>query len=476
MLFNSLTFFIFFAVVFLLYLALPHRGQNRMLLAASYLFYGAWDWRFLFLLMFSCTMDFLFAREIGKNPAPRARKGWVSASIGLNLGILGFFKYFNFFVDSFAALLEALGLHASMPVLRIVLPVGISFYSFQSMSYTIDVYRGVLAPARRWSDFALYLAFFPQLVAGPIERATNLLPQVQQPRTVSDYGISHGAFLILWGLFQKVVIADNICRMADAAFNHPSAQALSALLGVYAFAIQIYCDFSGYSNIARGIAMMLGFRLMLNFRNPYFAANPSDFWRRWHISLSTWLRDYLYIPLGGNRHGPARTQRNLMLTMLLGGLWHGAAWTYVAWGFYHGILLVGHRWFEKIIKPMGGLNRFLAGWVGRTLGIVLFFHLICISWLLFRADTIAQAGAMLHTLLTGWATMPTEFSILSQLFTLAFYGLPLFAMEIWQYRSGDPLVALKAPRLVRALLYLALFYGIVIFGENNAQSFIYFQF
>ena len=476
MLFNSLTFFIFFVVVFLLYLALPHRAQNRMLLAASYLFYGAWDWRFLFLLMFTTTTDFLFARAIGKSPSLRARKGWVAASIGIDLGILGFFKYFNFFADSLAALLEGVGLHASLPLLRIVLPVGISFYTFQSMSYTIDVYRGVLAPARRWSDFALFVAFFPQLVAGPIERATNLLPQVQQPRTVSDYGIGHGAFLILWGLFQKVFIADNLCRVADAAFANPPEQALLVLLGIYAFAIQIYCDFSGYSNMARGLAMMLGFRLMLNFRNPYFAVNPGDFWKRWHISLSTWLRDYLYIPLGGNRQGSVRTQRNLMLTMLLGGLWHGAAWTFIAWGFFHGLLLVGHRLFEQIGGEKPFLPHGLSGKGWKVLKMAIFFHLICISWLLFRADTIAQAGAMLHTLLTGWARMPEESVLLSQLFKLAFYGLPLLSLEIWQYRSGDPLVALKAPRIVRALLYLALFYGIVIFGESHAQSFIYFQF
>ena len=469
MLFNSLTFFLFFGVVFLLYLVLPHRGQNRLLLAASYLFYGAWDWRFLFLLMFTTTTDFLFARAIGASDSPRTRKGWVGASVVLDLGILGFFKYFNFFVDSFAALLEGLGLHSSLPVLRIVLPVGISFYTFQSMSYTIDVYRGVLPPARRWSDFALYVAFFPQLVAGPIERATNLLPQVQQPRTVSDYGLGHGAFLILWGLFQKVVIADNLCRLADAAFTRPPESALAVLLGIYAFALQIYCDFAGYSNIARGVAMMLGFRLMLNFRNPYFATNPSDFWKRWHISLSTWLRDYLYIPLGGNRGGAARTRRNLMLTMLLGGLWHGAAWTFVAWGLFHGLLLTLHRGLAKVLPPLAG-----RGW--KFLKIAVFFHLICISWLLFRADTFRQAFELLRVLLTGWRHLPALSTMLSSAGTLAFYGLPLGIMEIWQYKSGDPLVALKAPRPVRALLYLALFYGIVIFGESHAQSFIYFQF
>lgn len=476
MLFNSLTFFIFFTAVFLLYLALPHRGQNRLLLAASYFFYGAWDWRFLGLLIFSSTMDFLIALAIGRSASPRARKGWVAGSLIMNLGILSFFKYFNFFADSFAVLLETLGFHASLPILRIILPVGISFYSFQSLSYTLDVYRGVLPPTRRWSNFALYVAFFPQLVAGPIERATNLLPQIQQPRAVSDYGISHGTFLILWGLFQKAVIADNICRVADAAFTHPSGQALTVLLGVYAFALQIYCDFAGYSNIARGVAMMLGFRLMLNFRNPYLATNPREFWQRWHISLSTWLRDYLYIPLGGNRGGTLLTQRNLMLTMLLGGLWHGAAWTFVAWGFFHGLLLIVHRWWSGFHSPIARLCQGQTGRVVRFLKTVFFFHLICLSWLLFRADSIREAGHMLRTLLIGWGQIPTWSTLHISLFTLAFYGLPVLAMDLWQHRSGDPLVALKAPRPARVLLYLALIYGIVIFGETHAQSFIYFQF
>ena len=475
MLFNSLTFFIFFAVVYLLYLGLPHRGQNRLLLAASCLFYGAWDWRFLFLLLFSATLDFFLAQAVARSASPRTRRGWVAASVVLNLALLGFFKYFNFFADNLAALLQLLGFQASPHALRIVLPVGLSFYTFQSMSYIIDVYRGVLPPAKSWPEYALFVAFFPQLVAGPISRATSLLPQVQRPRVISDYGVSHGAYLILWGLFQKVVIADNICRLADTVFAQPPAEALTTLLGVYAFAIQIYCDFAGYSNIARGLAMLLGFQLMLNFRNPYFAADPSDFWRRWHISLSTWLRDYLYIPLGGNRGGPGRTQRNLMLTMLLGGLWHGAAWTYVAWGAFHGLLLIGHRLLVKLTGP-AAVPRNLPGRLWQGAKIFVFFHLICISWLLFRADTLAQAGGLLRILLTGWSAWPTSPVLFTGLSILAFYGLPLLLMEIWQFSSGDPLVALKAPRPVRALLYLVLFYGIVIFGETHAQSFIYFQF
>lgn len=475
MLFNSLQFFIFFAIVFALYLALPHRWQNRMLLLASYLFYGAWDWRFLLLLILSTTVDFYFALALGPSRTPKARRFWVVASVVVNLTFLGFFKYYNFFIDSLAALLHTAGWDVSMPALRIVLPVGISFYTFQAMSYMIDVYRGILPPARRWSDYALFVAFFPHMVAGPIMRPTSLLPQVQQPRVISDYGISHGAYLILWGLFQKVVVADNLCRLADATFQSPPANALLVLLGIYAFALQIYCDFAGYSSMARGLALMMGFRLMLNFRNPYFASNPGDFWKRWHISLSTWLRDYLYIPLGGNRHGELRTCRNLMLTMLLGGLWHGAAWPFVLWGGYHGLLLIAHR---VTVRCLPGPIPFRHAWIGRgwrALKIVFFFHLICISWLLFRAGTGAQAGQMLHSLLTCWAWPPLK-AALPMLTALAFYGAPLLLIEAWQYKSGDPLVIMKAPRAVRALVYLLLFYSLAVFGESHAQSFIYFQF
>lgn len=475
MLFNSFSFFIFFVGVFFAYIVLPHRWQNRMLLVTSYIFYGSWDWRFLSLLFFSTTLDYFFALKIGRSDRPGHRRNWMMASLIVNLSILGFFKYFNFFAGSFAALMQKAGLEVSPLVLNVVLPVGISFYTFQALSYTIDVYRGILKPADRWSDFALYVAFFPQLVAGPIERATNLLPQVQHPRTVSDYGIGHGAFLILWGLFQKVVIADNISGVADEVFASNPGNGAMVLVGVYAFALQIYCDFSGYSNMARGLALMLGFRLMLNFKNPYLASDPSDFWRRWHISLSTWLRDYLYIGLGGNRKGTLLTYRNLLLTMVLGGLWHGAAWTFIVWGIYHGLLLVVHRFWKTLVSIPAMLSHPWAAKSWRATKIILFFHLICLGWLFFRATSMTQVAEMLSLIGTHFA--PQDVLLLSQkALLLVYFGVPLLLMELWQYRSGDPLVVIKAPRPMRVLVYVALVYGIVIFAKDNAQSFIYFQF
>ncbi len=474
MLFNSLQFLVFFVIVYAFYLLLPHRWQNRMLLLASYIFYGSWDVRFLALLIFSTTADYFFALRIDSAACPAGRRKWVTASLVLNLCILFFFKYFNFFVDSFDILARKFGIHIPLRMLNVVLPVGISFYTFQALSYTIDVYRGILRPTGRWSEFALYVAFFPQLVAGPIERATNLLPQVQNPRTVSDYGISHGAYLILWGIFQKVVIADNVSVVADSVFGNRPDSGLLVLVGIYAFAVQIYCDFAGYSNIARGLAFMLGFRLVLNFRNPYFAENPRDFWQRWHISLSSWLRDYLYIALGGNRGNAGFVCRNLMLTMLLGGLWHGAAWTFIVWGFYHGVLLILHRFFKDTFRlPVPVMPS--AAKLCRILKIVFFFHLICLSWLFFRSSSMTQVFDMLSVAVNQlW---PADISAAAanglQLF---YYALPLAVMEIWQYREGDPLVVLKAPRPVRVLVYMALFYGIIIFARDNAQSFIYFQF
>lgn len=470
MLFNSLEFAAFFAAVYAAYLLLPHRAQNRLLLFASYFFYGCWDWRFLSLIALSTAVDFAVARKIHASSSPSARKRLLAASLAVNLGVLGFFKYFDFFVGSAEALLSSLGFEPGLFRLRVVLPVGISFYTFQSMSYSIDVYRRQLAPARNFFDYALFVSLFTQLVAGPIERASHLLGQIASPRTVSWPKIRAGAWLFFWGLFKKTVVGDNVAVLADQAFSGAAGgSAASVLLGVYAFALQIYCDFSAYSDMARGLGMLMGFDISVNFRNPYFALDPSDFWRRWHVSLSSWLRDYLYVPLGGNRKGPRRTYLNLMLTMVLGGLWHGAAWTFVAWGLYHGLLLVAHRWIEKILPPLAG-----RGW--KLLKIAVFFHLICISWLLFRADTFRQAGDLLLALLTGWSALPPLAVWRPAAFALAFYGLPLLAMEIWQYKSGDPLVALKAPRAVRALLYLALFYGLAIFGETHAQSFIYFQF
>ncbi|HOU36689.1 MAG TPA: MBOAT family O-acyltransferase, partial [Candidatus Omnitrophota bacterium] len=351
MVFNSFAFLVFFVIVFSLYLALDHKRQNIMLFAASYVFYAWWDWRFLFLLAASTVIDYFCGLKIHGSRDVRERRFFLWCSIAANLGILGFFKYYNFFVSSLQSLLIRCGISIEPPMLHIILPLGISFYTFQTMSYTIDVFRGNIAPTRKFVDFALFVSFFPQLVAGPIERASHLLPQVSAPRTLTLEKFAQGCYLIFWGLFQKMFIADNLAKIVDPVFAARAPyQGGMVLIALYAFAFQIYCDFSGYSNIARGLGKCMGFDIMINFDLPYFSSNPRQFWQRWHISLSRWLKDYLYIPLGGNRKGGLMTYRNLGLTMLLGGLWHGASWTFVVWGLYHGVLLVIHRATEPFLK------------------------------------------------------------------------------------------------------------------------------
>src|SRR3989338_2546534 len=312
MVFNSLQFAIFFVVVYSLYLVLDHRAQNQMLLVASYIFYGAWDWRFLGLLFVTTLIDYLVALKIHATQDTGKRKFLLLISLISNLAILGFFKYFNFFTSSLHELLSVFGMPLSIRTLHIVLPVGISFYVFQSLSYTIDVYRRKLEPTKIFFDFALFVTYFPQLVAGPIERATHLLPQILKPRRFSLGQFYEGSYLIFWGLFQKVFVADNLAAIVNPVFAaSPPYDGAKVLLALYAFAFQIYCDFAGYSNIARGLGRCMGFDIMVNFTLPYFAKNPREFWQRWHISLSQWLRDYLYVPLGGNRKGKFRTYLNM---------------------------------------------------------------------------------------------------------------------------------------------------------------------
>lgn len=494
MYFNSVQFGFFFAAVWatvaLLSLSterLHERALQRLLavrnvflLVVSYVFYAFWDWRFLSLIVLSTGVDFVCARRMGALPdtsanAP-ARKRLVAASVVVNLGFLAFFKYSGFFARSLADALATLGMTVELPVLNVVLPVGISFYTFQTLSYTIDVYRGRLQPEPSLVRFAAYVAFFPQLVAGPIERARDLLPQLREPTLLTRDGLHTGAFLMGWGLFKKVVIADNVARIADAAFALPEANGLQVLLGAYAFAVQIYCDFSGYTDIARGCARMMGFELSLNFDLPYVAQTPSDFWRRWHISLSSWLRDYLYIPLGGNRKGPRRTWINLMLTMLLGGLWHGAAWTFVAWGAFHGALLAVYRVLEPQVArlrlpggPLGTALRFANG--------VFFFHLICVSWILFRAADLRSAGTMLAALPGVFsAAWKPSVAALGDLKLAAFVTALLVVMQAGQLLSQDHLFVLRLPSTIRAPLYAAAFLVFLTLGEFGGEAFIYFQF
>ena len=345
MVFDSVSFLFFLPLAVVAHWLTRGHLRAALMLLASYVFYGSWDWRFLSLIVVSTLVDFVAAIRIEQaRESGKATKPFVLASLVTNLGILGVFKYTGFFVQSLADLLGALGVDADLPTLNIVLPVGISFYTFQTLAYTIDVYRGKLAAERRLLYFALFVAWFPQLVAGPIERASRLLPQLSAKRRFDAQLFSDGLLLILWGLFKKMVVADNAALIVNSGFDFAAGGPLTAAeayLATAAFALQIYGDFSGYSDMARGTSKLFGVELLINFWHPYLATGPSDFWRRWHISLSQWLRDYLYIPLGGSRTGGV--SRNLMLTMLLGGLWHGAAWNFVLWGAYHGTLLVAER-------------------------------------------------------------------------------------------------------------------------------------
>ncbi len=475
MVFNSFAFLVFFVIVFSLYLALDHKRQNIMLFAASYVFYAWWDWRFLFLLAASTVIDYFCGLKIHGSRDVRERRFFLWCSIAANLGILGFFKYYNFFVSSLQSLLIRCGISIEPPMLHIILPLGISFYTFQTMSYTIDVFRGNIAPTRKFVDFALFVSFFPQLVAGPIERASHLLPQVSAPRTLTLEKFAQGCYLIFWGLFQKMFIADNLAKIVDPVFAARAPyQGGMVLIALYAFAFQIYCDFSGYSNIARGLGKCMGFDIMINFDLPYFSSNPRQFWQRWHISLSRWLKDYLYIPLGGNRKGGLMTYRNLGLTMLLGGLWHGASWTFVVWGLYHGVMLVIHRATEPFLKNIR-LPAFPL--ISKPLALfrtVFFFHLVCLGWLFFRSGSISQASAMLHAMIYNFYVPQTD--ILPVLGDVVFFIWFLIVVELAQFRTRDQLFILKANLFMKALFFAVCCYLIVKKGIPNGQAFIYFIF
>ena len=474
MVFNSIHFVLFFAVVYALYRALPHRAQNWMLLAASYYFYAAWDWRFLSLLIGSTVVDFFVARYLWRATDNRRRRWALAASLAFNLGMLGFFKYFNFFQDSIAALFSGLGWRLDFVTVNVLLPIGISFYTFMTISYVIDVYRREIEPTRSLPDFALFVAYFPHLVAGPILRASLLLPQIAQPRTIRPTQIVEGLWLTGWGFFQKMFVADNLARLVDTVFG-PSAtpSGLDVLIASYAFAFQIYGDFAGYSNIARGISKVMGIELNVNFLFPYFVISPQEFWRHWHISLSTWLRDYLYIPLGGNRSGEWRTNRNLLVTMVLGGLWHGAAWTFVLWGAYQGAVLVIARQIARLGRRLGWQVPAGFTWP-RVLTAFLMFHVTCYGWLIFRAESVAQ--------LVGFSTLlvsdlqPSATTVSSLLVPFLLTVAPLLAVHVYQARKGSELAPLGAPLPWRYAVYGAVFYLVLLFGDFEGAQFIYFQF
>lgn len=472
MIFHSLAFIVFFVVTLAIYWRLHLRAQNLLLFVASYVFYG-WVHPWWPALLFVTTfVDYWAARMIDGSTSVSRRKLWLSLSVVANLGLLGFYKYFDFFVENVAAAGAAIGWQMSPIVLRLALPAGISFYTFQSMSYTIDVYRGH-APARRsFLDVAAFVSFFPHLVAGPIMRATNLLPQVEQPRRFDAAAARDASVLIVWGFFKKLIIADNVGVIANKVFalQHPDFFVLWA--GVFAFAIQIYADFSAYTDIARGVAKWYGFDLIKNFQRPYLAAGPADFWHRWNISLSTWFRDYVYIPLGGSRRGPARVAANLMITFLASGIWHGASWNYVLWGAYHGALLI-------IARAMPPLPRFM-----RPLQVLGMFVLTCVGWLIFRETELSQLIADLS--LTPAASTAVDRSAGLYLFLLVLlYSLPLWIHDLWaEFRAPDLTKAIEVEETTpdwrrvaaQAALCGVLFAIILVLRSQSTLNFIYFAF
>jgi alginate O-acetyltransferase complex protein AlgI len=467
MLFTQIEFLVLFTGVLLFVLFCHHNTARKwVMLAASYYFYAYWDWRFLGLLLTSTAVDFLIGLGLGFLVRPRARKWLLIGSLVVNLGILGFFKYANFFIESLRGALGPLGW--DLRTLDVILPVGISFYTFQTLSYTIDVYRRRLEPCRSLLDFALFVAFFPQLVAGPIVRAADFLPQLKTPRGPTWPRFYDGFRQFTVGLFKKLVIADNLAGFVDQVFLNAGAyDALTSWLAVIAYSIQIYCDFSGYSDMAIGLARVLGYDLAKNFDWPYLATRIDEFWRRWHISLSTWLRDYLYIPLGGNRKGRARTYANLMLTMALGGLWHGAAWTFVVWGIIHGVALSMNRFLSELNPDRDRSSTDVwsrcAGWLVTSMTVM-------IAWVFFRAPTFDVAIRMLGAMFgvhQGFSYLPVMTGVL----------LPIvIGAHAIKALGHNEFFWLPANRVRSAAVLLTMIWVVVVFHPRDFQPFIYFQF
>ena len=471
MLFNSGLFLFFFLGVYALYICIPLRWQNRLLLLASYVFYGYWDYRFLALIALSTLIDYVAARRIhaARDVNPRLARRWLWLSIAGNLGILGFFKYFNFFADSLASIAAGFGVELSPMTLQIILPVGISFYTFQTLGYTLDVYRGRLKPCRNLPDFALFVAFFPQLMAGPIERARKLIPQLQSVRKIQCDDLRLGVWWIFWGLFQKVFIADNLAPYTFWGTVPGNAEAgLDIYLLSFAFMIRFYCDFSGYSDMARGLALLLGIHLSPNFHLPFFASNPVDFWSRWHMTLTRWFRDNVY--------GPLRTLNKaaaVVLTMALVGLWHGANLTFIVWGVCWGFALVTYRLVRPSIRRLAASSTAHAQ-VLTLSGVFLTMHIWLFFGQFFGMHTLDGALHNQWLLLSDLAG--TSVHSAKDALTVVFYSAPLVAMQLAQVMHRDILVIGKLPIVVRYFLYLAMLVLLLGDGAETERDFIYFQF
>lgn len=488
MLFNSLDFAVFLPVVFALYWmakSAGSRAQNLVLLIASYFFYGWWDWRFLALIVASTLIDYwcgLRLEKTGNSPScmrdRQARKRYLYLSLAMNLGLLGYFKYANFFLDSLKDAFTLAGTELTWSGMEIVLPVGISFYTFQSMAYTIDVSKKRLPAEHNLMRFALFIAFFPQLVAGPIERAQNMLPQLRSSKIFDRRQATEGLRQILWGLFAKMVIADNCAIVVSQVFEDPAAFNSASLgMGTFLFSMQIYGDFAGYSLIAIGTAKLFGIELSQNFGYPYFAHNLSEFWSRWHITLTRWFRDYIYIPLGGNRAGTATTIRNILIVFLVSGLWHGAGWTFIIWGGLHGLMLIPFSFSRKRTFRFGLPRKTKAGNLSRRLGIPITFALVTIAWIFFRAPDLATAGTYLQRLFGFTGSAETSIFGASLNLILLLITFYLF-VEYAQRRYEFPLYRLqdRMPVVVRWSFYSLIIWLIGVMMTEQHSAFIYFQF
>lgn len=483
--FNSLDFAIFLPLVFILYWFIVHRYlklQNALIVLASCVFYAWWDWRFLSLIIFSTLIDYAIGRKLQVTRKQNHRKALLWTSILVNIGFLGFFKYYNFFVDNFVAAFSFFGQPLQSNSLNIILPVGISFYTFQTLSYTIDVYKRKLEPTKDLLAFAAFVSFFPQLVAGPIERAAHLLPQFYKKRRFKFINVQFGFIRILWGLFKKVVIADRLAIIVNTVYNSPEDfGGLHYILATVLFAFQIYCDFSGYSDIAIGTARMFGFKLMENFRTPYFSKSIGEFWKRWHISLSTWFRDYVYIPLGGNQVSRARLYANLMIVFVVSGFWHGAKWTFMVWGALHGIILIAEQFLNS---RRFGFVKEGTRFFGHA-QVLFTFAVTCFAWIFFRANTTVDAFSIASSLFDFSRSFATHVRGMT-----LYMGMPLWKLlacfvliavliiieRLIMHHKISELIIIKQKPIARWSIYTGFIIVILLFGSFEIEQFIYFQF
>jgi D-alanyl-lipoteichoic acid acyltransferase DltB (MBOAT superfamily) len=481
MLFNSFDFAIFLPIVFILYWYISKYSlklQNALIIAASYLFYGWWDWRFLSLIIFSTLIDYFIGIALSKEDNNKKRKILLWISICVNLGFLGFFKYYNFFLDNFITAFSFFGYEFTGSSLSVILPVGISFYTFQTLSYTIDVYRNKLEPTKDIISFAAFICFFPQLVTGPIERATNLLPQFYKKRVFNYDKAVDGLRQILWGLFKKVVVADNCAMVANQVFNNSEFESGGSLvIGAIMFTFQIYCDFSGYSDIAIGTSKLFGFNLMENFRFPYFSRDIGEFWRRWHISLSTWFRDYLYIPLGGSKGGSFNKVRNTFIIFIVSGFWHGANWTFIFWGFLNALYFIPLLLLNRNRKNTELYSEayFLPS-LKEFFNILITFSLTVFAWIFFRAESLSQAFNIIGNIFSDSISTVTILKDYETIISFVFIFLLL--MFEWMQRDKEfpfKYLFVNKSRFLRWSFYFFIIFLIIMFSGTN-QSFIYFQF